>query len=118
MIATPFMVTGMATKVAVSLEAKLALARGAASNPTATNSGSAGFYAEEGQVAYRYILQYTLNVEPKDEEIAQSDMVEILIGQGAKGALAQTDPGPLPHLGPKSTQSRRAGGLYRSLPPG
>ena len=89
-IDTPIMVTAMGTELAVSLEAKLALAQGAAANGTAINSGTGGFYPQERQEAYRYILQHSSTTQPTEDEVARADMVEILIGHGAKGAVSQS----------------------------
>ncbi|MBW2455228.1 MAG: alpha-hydroxy-acid oxidizing protein [Deltaproteobacteria bacterium] len=89
----PFYVSHMSFG-ALSKEAKIALARGAAAVDTAIGSGEGGLLAEERDHARHYI--YELGTAPfsrKDESIRAADAVEIKIGQAAKPGLGGHLPG-------------------------
>ena len=81
----PLMISGMAYGLALSEEAKRALARAAKIMHTATCSGEGPFLPEERQEAGKYILQ--ISRWPwgarNDEQIAVADMLEVQMGQGA-----------------------------------
>lgn len=81
----PLMISGMAYGLALSEEAKRALARAAKTLHTATCSGEGPFLPEERQEAGKYILQ--ISRWPwggrTDEQIAVADMLEVQMGQGA-----------------------------------
>ncbi|MBO8141874.1 MAG: hypothetical protein H0Z37_06840, partial [Firmicutes bacterium] len=80
----PILVAGMAYGLALSLPAKVALARGAALAGTAINGGEGPVTPLERQAAGKLILQYHRAPWGKDpESLAQADMIEIHIGQGA-----------------------------------
>mgnify|MGYP001161695262 CR=1 FL=1 len=89
----PILITGMSYGGALSLQVKLALARGASMAGTATNTGEAPLLPEERQEARWLIGQYNrggwLN---EDDDLAQLDAIEIQLGQGAQAAAPQTTP--------------------------
>src|SRR5690606_7277478 len=89
----PILITGMSYGGALSLEVKLALARGASMAGTAANTGEAPLLPEERQEARWLIGQYNrggwLN---EDDDLAQLDAIEIQLGQGAQAAAPQTTP--------------------------
>ena len=84
-IGIPLMISAMAFGLALSEEAKRALARAAKTLQTTTCSGEGPFLPEERTEAGKYILQIsrwpwgarTL------EQIASADMLEVQMGQGA-----------------------------------
>ena len=83
-LALPMFVSGMAYGLALSREARLALAEGAKLAGTALNSGQGPFFEEERRRAGAYILQFgrwKWNRSP--EVLAAADMIEIQVGQGA-----------------------------------
>jgi glutamate synthase domain-containing protein 2 len=83
----PIMITGMSYGGALSLKAKIALARGASMAGTATNSGEAPLIDEERNEAKFFIGQYNrggwMNT---DEQLKQLDGIEVQLGQGAQAA--------------------------------
>lgn len=82
----PLMIAGMSYGGALSLRAKIALAKAATIAGTAANSGNGPFLLEERTNADRYILQYSRGFWAKAEEyLKQADMIEINLGQGAWG---------------------------------
>lgn len=89
----PLLITGMALGLALTREAKIALARAASMVGTATNSGESGFWAEERRHARHYIVQYNRggwNVRP--DQLRQADAVEIQFGQGADASAKESSP--------------------------
>jgi glutamate synthase domain-containing protein 2 len=83
----PILISGMSYGGALSLKAKISLARGASMAGTATNSGEAPLIDEERQEAKFFIGQYNrggwMNT---DEQLRQLDAIEIQLGQGAQAA--------------------------------
>jgi glutamate synthase domain-containing protein 2 len=83
----PIMITGMSYGGALSLKAKIALARGATMAGTSTNSGEAPLVDEERQEAKYFIGQYNrggwMNTH---ESLSQLDAIEVQLGQGAQAA--------------------------------
>ncbi len=79
---------------ALSREAKIALAKGAAAAGTATCSGEGGILPEERAAAHRYIFEYVPNkYSVTDENLRSSDAIEIKIGQGTKPGMGGHLPG-------------------------
>lgn len=87
---TPILVSGVATGLALSLEAKVAIARGASAAGTATNSGEGGYWPEERRAARHYVLQVNRGGWVRPEEMQRADMLEIQFGQAADIAAAKT----------------------------
>ncbi len=84
-IETPILIAAMSFG-ALSKNAKVALAKGSALAGTVANTGEGGMLAEERQYAKRLAIQYSTGRFGIDEEILKkADIVEIKIGQGAKG---------------------------------
>ncbi|OPY58345.1 MAG: Glutamate synthase (NADPH) large chain [Pelotomaculum sp. PtaU1.Bin035] len=83
----PILVSGMSYGGALSLKAKIALARGASMAGTATNSGEAPLLEEERKEAKYFIGQYNrggwMNTP---EQLSRLDAIEIQLGQGAQAA--------------------------------
>jgi glutamate synthase domain-containing protein 2 len=83
----PIMIAGMSYGGALSLKAKIALARGASMAGTATNSGEAPLIDEERREATYFIGQYNrggwMNT---DDQLRQLDAIEVQLGQGAQAA--------------------------------
>lgn len=80
----PMFVSGMAFGLAVSKEARLALAEGCQLMGTALNSGQGPFFQEERERAGLYILQFgRWNWNRREEILKAADMIEIQVGQGA-----------------------------------
>lgn len=83
----PIMIAGMSYGGALSLQAKIALAKGAARLGTATNSGEAPLVKEERQEAKYFIGQYNRGGWMNDHEsLSELDAIEIQLGQGAQAA--------------------------------
>jgi glutamate synthase domain-containing protein 2 len=71
---------------ALSREAKTALAKASALAGTVENTGEGGVLPEEREFAKRLTIQYSTGRFGLDEEILKkADIIEIKIGQGAKG---------------------------------
>lgn len=105
----PIMITGMSFG-ALSLNAKIALAKGAAAAGTSTTSGDGGMLPEERQYSKKMVVEvlpsrYGANVH----HMRQADAIELTIGQGAKPGTG----GLL--LGSKISSEIAA---IRDLPPG
>jgi len=92
----PLLLAGMSYGGALSVEAKVALARGANAAGTATNSGES-YLQEERDAAERLILQHhrgqwangTLR---RPELLHRGDAIEVQFGQGAQAAAAMFTP--------------------------
>ncbi|MGI6010542.1 MAG: glutamate synthase-related protein [Ruminococcus sp.] len=79
---------------ALSMEAKVALARGSAMAKTAMCSGEGGILPEEKAASYRYIFEYVPNqYSVTEENLKSSDAIEIKIGQGTKPGMGGHLPG-------------------------
>ncbi len=86
-IETPIIISHMSFG-ALSREAKIALARGAATVKTAICSGEGGILDEEMQSAYRYIFEYVPNkYSVTDDYLQRADAIEIKLGQSAKPGM-------------------------------
>jgi methylamine---glutamate N-methyltransferase subunit C len=71
---------------ALSKNAKIALAKGSAAVGTVANTGEGGMLPEEREFAKKLIVQYSTGRFGIDEEILKmADIIEVKIGQGAKG---------------------------------
>lgn len=80
----PVMIAGMSYGGALSLAAKIALAKAASMAGTADNSGSGPFLTAERTLAEKYILQYSRGFWSKTAALlSQADMIEIALGHGA-----------------------------------
>jgi methylamine---glutamate N-methyltransferase subunit C len=92
-IESPIIVTHMSFG-ALSLEAKLSLAKGSAEVRTATCSGEGGIIPECLKAAHKYIFEYVPNkYSVTDENLKKVDAVEIKIGQSAKPGIGGHLPG-------------------------
>lgn len=79
---------------ALSKEAKISLAKGAAMAKTAMCSGEGGILPEERAAAYKYIFEYIPNkYSVTDENLRTADAIEIKIGQGTKPGMGGHLPG-------------------------
>lgn len=79
---------------ALSKELKIALAKGAAQNKTAMCSGEGGILPEEKEASYKYIFEYVPNkYSVTEENLKNSDAIEIKIGQGTKTGMGGHLPG-------------------------
>jgi len=71
---------------ALSKNAKIALAKGSTLAGTVANTGEGGMLPEEREFAKKLVIQYSTGRFGIDEEILKkADIIEIKIGQGAKG---------------------------------
>ena len=92
-IESPVFVTHMSFG-ALSKEAKISLAKGTSMVKTAIGSGEGGILPEERQNAYKYIFEYIPNkYSVTDENLKNSDAIEIKIGQGTKPGMGGHLPG-------------------------
>lgn len=81
----PIFIAGMGYGVALSEEAKKALAKGAKAVGTAINSGEGPYLAEERHEAGKYIWQISRSPYGRNPQaIATADMFEVQMGQGAR----------------------------------
>ncbi|SCM82540.1 Ferredoxin-dependent glutamate synthase [uncultured Sporomusa sp.] len=89
----PLMIGGMAYGLALSEEAKLALAKASKILQTATNSGEGPFLPEEPLLAGKFILQICRWSwgGRTDQQIATADMLEVQMGQGADMGTSRID---------------------------
>ncbi|MDD4168797.1 MAG: FMN-binding glutamate synthase family protein [Desulfotomaculaceae bacterium] len=98
----PVLISGMSYGGALSLKAKIALARGASMAGTATNSGEAALIEEERKEAKYFIGQYNrggwMNTP---EQLSRLDAIEIQLGQGAQASA------------PMGTESHQIGPDFR-----
>lgn len=80
----PIMIAGMGYGGGLSLNAKIALAKGADLVKTATGTGAGPFLPEERKHVKRLIVQYHRGFWSKEEAVLrQADAVEINLGYGA-----------------------------------
>ncbi|MCY0898173.1 MAG: FMN-binding glutamate synthase family protein [Firmicutes bacterium] len=83
-ISMPLYISGMAYGLALTKEARLALAKGSGWSQIPLNSGQGPFLDEERQLASHYVLQFGRWTWNRDVEILrQADMIEVQVGQGA-----------------------------------
>lgn len=88
----PIMISGMAYGAALSEKAKIALAKGATTAGTATNTGEGPFLPSERKAAKKLILQYNRGHWNKSPEIlTQADAIEIQFGQGASAGMGHVN---------------------------
>jgi len=79
---------------ALSKEAKVSLAKGASLANTAMCSGEGGILPEERYASTKYIFEYVPNLYSVTEEnLKNSDAIEIKIGQGTKPGMGGQLPG-------------------------
>lgn len=79
---------------ALSKELKIALAKGASKSKTAMCSGEGGILPEEKEASYKYIFEYVPNkYSVTEENLKNSDAIEIKIGQGTKPGMGGHLPG-------------------------
>ena len=79
---------------ALSKEAKISLAKGASAANTAMCSGEGGILPEERYASTRYIFEYVPNLYSVTEEnLKNSDAIEIKIGQSTKPGMGGQLPG-------------------------
>ncbi|AIY89332.1 glutamate synthase-related protein [Geoglobus acetivorans] len=84
---TPIMVAAMSYG-ALSLEAKVAIAKGTAMAGTATNTGEGGMHPEERKHAKLLVAQYASGrFGVSSRYLNSADAIEIKIGQGAKAGM-------------------------------
>jgi len=84
---TPVLIGAMSFG-SLSIEAKEALARGAAAAGSMSNTGEGGMHEKEREAARYLTLQYsTGRFGVEQEDLKRADMIEIKIGQGAKPGL-------------------------------
>lgn len=109
-ISMPLYISGMAYGLALTKEARLALAKAAGQSDIPLNSGQGPFLQEERKLASHYVLQYGRWTWNRDPDIMkQADMIEVQVGQGAMPGNAviasPTEVAPdikrLMHLGPE-----------------
>lgn len=82
----PIMITGMSYGGSLSLQMKIALAKGAAAAGTSTNTGESAVTNEEREAAKFLIGQYHRGGWLSGpEQLGQLDAIEIQLGQGAWG---------------------------------
>lgn len=73
---------------ALSAETKVALAKGTAMSGSVQESGEGGIRPEEREAANKYIFEYIPNkYSVTDENLRNSDAIEIKIGQGTKPGM-------------------------------
>ncbi len=86
-LAIPILIGGMSYGNALSLAAKIALAKAATLAGTAANTGNGPFLDEERYFAKSLVLQLSRGFWSKSPAIlAQADMIEIALGHGAWGS--------------------------------
>ncbi len=84
----PILSSAMGYGVALSKDVLLAIAKGTAMAGTACNIGQGPYVPEVRSLAHKLIVQlHGAPWKPTEEQIAQSDMIEIRYGQGATGGL-------------------------------
>ncbi len=93
-IGMPLMISAMAYGLALSEEAKIALARAAKTLQTVTCSGEGPLLPEEAKEADKYVVQicrWSWGARTP-EQIASADMLEVAMGQGADLGTAFLEP--------------------------
>lgn len=101
----PVMIGGMSYGSALSVNAKVALAKASAMVGTCTNSGNGPFLPEERAAAAKLVLQYSRGPWLRDEGLLmQADMVEIAFGQGLWGAMPIKLDGNLTYEDPRHAE--------------
>ncbi len=84
---TPIMIGAMSFG-SLSVEAKVALATGAAAVGSMSNTGEGGMHEKEREAARYLALQYsTGRFGVEQDDLQRADMIEIKVGQGAKPGL-------------------------------
>ncbi|SMC04796.1 glutamate synthase conserved region-containing protein [Sulfobacillus thermosulfidooxidans DSM 9293] len=84
----PVLIAPMAYGMALSADAKLALAQISSLAGSATSSGEGPFLPEERAYAYRWVLQWSQGPwNHQKPMITLADMIEIHLGQGAEAAI-------------------------------
>jgi glutamate synthase domain-containing protein 2 len=113
----PLYISGMAYGLALTKNARLALAEAAGRARIPLNSGQGPFLQEERERADTYVLQFGRWVWNRDPAILrQADMIEVQVGQGAMpGNAVVATPGEvgpeikdLMHLGPQDAPTIHA----------
>lgn len=85
-LSMPILITGMSYGASLSLEAKIALAKGASLSGTATNTGEAALSKEERESAKLLIGQFNRYKSLCTiEQLSRLDAIEVQLGQGAWG---------------------------------
>ena len=83
----PLLIGGMSYGSALSLRAKMALAKAATMAGTASNSGSGPFLEAERAASSKYIFQLSRGFWGRDADVlSRVDMIEISLGHGAWGS--------------------------------
>lgn len=93
---SPVLISAMSYGGALSLRARLALAKASTIIGTATNSGEGVFIPEERKLAGHYIIQYHRGTWPTSPQydwdiLRKADAIEIQLSQGAQGAAPMTE---------------------------
>ncbi len=97
----PLYISGMAYGLALTKEARLALARASRDSHIPLNSGQGPFLEEERQLCSHYVLQFGRWSWNRDPDILQqADMLEVQVGQGAQpgSAVVATPEGVGPEI--------------------
>jgi NAD(P)H-dependent flavin oxidoreductase YrpB (nitropropane dioxygenase family) len=90
---TPVLVAPMGYGVALTADAKAALAEAATLTGTAVVTGEGPFFPEERALGCRYVLQWSrAQWAHQGAVVALADLVEIQVGQGAETAAAVVKP--------------------------
>lgn len=84
-LSIPIMMTGMSYGGSLSLNAKVALAKGATMAGTSTNTGESSVSNEEREAAAFLIGQYNRGHLMTEKDLKELDAIEIQLGQGAYG---------------------------------
>lgn len=87
----PIMLTGMSYGGSLSLDMKMAIAKGTSLAGTSTNTGESGLTNEERENAKILIGQYNRAMRMKEEDLQHLDAIEIQLGQGAFGGAAEIE---------------------------
>nr|WP_207711530.1 FMN-binding glutamate synthase family protein [Sulfobacillus harzensis] len=85
----PLYISGMAYGLALTKEARLAMAQASGRSQIPINSGQGPFLDQERQLASHYVLQFGRWSWNRDPDILrQADMIEVQVGQGAQPGSA------------------------------
>ncbi len=84
-LSIPIMITGMSYGGSLSLNAKIALAKGATMAGTSTNTGESAVAEEERNAAALLIGQLNRGHFMTKEDLSKIDAIEVQLGQGAYG---------------------------------